>query len=126
MMKKQVLKQLKGLQPGDLIRVGWFDASIGKSLTSGAIDVPVKSWGIYIGILGEKNKHIILAQNNFKYTNGLFDIDYTAIPLGWAIEIKVASKQEISLDEAQSLLTSFLRGRSRTLKRKIVNHEKLH
>jgi len=126
MMNKQVLKQLKGLQPGDLIRVGWFDASIGKSLTSGAIDLPVKSWGIYIGILGEKNKHIILAQNSFKYTNGLFDIDYTAIPLGWAIEIEVVSKHEISLLEAQSLLTSFLRGRSRTLKRKIVNHEKLH
>ena len=126
MMDKQVLKQLKGLQPGDLIRVGWFDASIGKSLTSGAIDLPVKSWGIYIGILGEKNKHIILAQNSFKYTNGLFDIDYTAIPLGWAIEISVVSKHEISLLEAQSLLTSFLRGRSRTLKRKIVNHEKLH
>ena len=125
-MDKQVLKQLKGLQPGDLIRVGWFDASIGKSLTSGAIDLPVKSWGIYIGILGEKNKHIILAQNSFKYTNGLFDIDYTAIPLGWAIEIEVVSKHEISLLEAQSLLTSFLRGRSRTLKRKIVNHEKLH
>ena len=125
-MDKQVLKQLKGLQPGDLVRVGWFDASIGKSLTSGAIDLPVKSWGIYIGILGEKNKHIILAQNSFKYTNGLFDIDYTAIPLGWAIEIAVVSKHEISLLEAQSLLTSFLRGRSRTLKRKIVNHEKLH
>ncbi|NIS81385.1 MAG: hypothetical protein GTO14_14540 [Anaerolineales bacterium] len=104
----------------------WFDASIGKSLASGTIDVPVKSWGIFLGVLGEKHKHVILAQNNFRYTNGLYDIDYTAVPVSWTINVTVNKKQEIAAEEAKVLLTSFLRGRSRTLKRKIVNHEKLH
>jgi len=61
-MNKQVLKQIKNVRLGDLARVEWFDASVGKSLNSGAIDIPSRSWGIYLGVLGEKNKHIILAQ----------------------------------------------------------------
>lgn len=126
-MNKEVLKQIKALQLGDLIRVEWFDASVGKSLaTSGVIDVPVKSWGVYIGVLGERNKHIILAQNNFKYTNGLYDIDYTAIPLNWALTVKVVNPSEVSVEEAKLLLNSFLAGRFRTLKRRVTNHERFH
>jgi hypothetical protein len=63
-----MMKQLESLSPGDLICVDWYDASIGKSLGSGVdVDVPVKSWGIFVGLLGQKNKHIILAQNDFLY-----------------------------------------------------------
>ena len=60
---KEILTQIKGLVAGDLICVEWYDASIGKSLSNGlsGIDVPVKSWGVFIGILGQKNKRIILA-----------------------------------------------------------------
>jgi hypothetical protein len=56
---KEVDNQVKDLQPGDLVRIEWFDASVGKSLSGGlvGIDVPVKSWGIYIGVLGHKNKY---------------------------------------------------------------------
>jgi len=126
-MNKEVMKQIKALQSGDLIRVEWFDASVGKSLaTSGVIDVPVKSWGIYIGVLGERNKHIILAQNNFKYTDGLYDIDYTAIPLNWALTVKVVNPSEISAEEAKLLLNSFLAGRCLTLKKRVTNHARLH
>jgi len=65
-MNKLVLKQIKSCVLGDLVRIEWFDASVGKSLSSGgAIDVPVKSWGIYLSVLGERNKHTILAQNSF-------------------------------------------------------------
>jgi len=81
-LRKQVLNQLENLSPGCLVCVEWSDASVGKSLGSGvAVDVSVKSWGVFIGVLGEKNKHIVLAQNSFRYSNSLFDIDYTAIPL---------------------------------------------
>lgn len=43
---RQIVKQIKTLQPGTLVRVDWYDASIGKSLSGGAdgIDVPVSSW----------------------------------------------------------------------------------
>jgi len=126
-MNKEVMKQIKALQSGDLIRVEWFDASVGKSLaTSGVIDVPVKSWGIYIDVLGERNKHIILAQNNFKYTDGLYDIDYTAIPLNWTLTVKVVNPSEVSVEEAKLLLNSFLAGRCRTLKKRVTNHARLH
>lgn len=129
---KHVLKQIRDLQPGDLVRVEWFDASIGKSLSGGlaGIDVPVKSWGIFIGLLGQKNKHIILAQNNFRYADGLYDIDYTAIPLAWAVNIQAIAKNHVQPHEAKQLLNSFLMGGRRTLpkrtrQQKVMNHEKL-
>ena len=131
-LNKKVLKQIKSLTPGDLIFVSWFDASIGKSLSGGlrGIDIAVSSWGIFIGLLGEKNKHIILAQNNFRYANGLYDIDYTAIPLSWTVDVKVIEKQHVKSEEAEQLLNSFLMGGRRTLpkrmrQQKVKNHERL-
>ncbi len=130
-MNKQVLKQIKELRTGALVKVEWTDASIGKSLSGGltAIDVPVTSWGIFIGVLGEKSKHIILGQNNFRYADGLYDIDYTAIPLSWTINIHVIEEQHIPQDEAKQLLSSFVAGGRRrfprrTKQQRIVNHEK--
>jgi hypothetical protein len=125
-VNKRVSEQIKALQPGDLVRVEWFDASIGKSLASGAaVDIPVRSWGVYVAILGKKNKHIILAQNHFEYSDGLYDVDYTAIPLSWAVNITVISKGEVTSEEAASLLKSFLAGRCRTLKRRTRNHARM-
>jgi hypothetical protein len=123
-MNRQVLKQIKNLQPGDLVRVEWFDASIGKS-SAGAIDVPVKSWGIYVAVLGKKNRHLVLAQNHFEYSDGLYDVDYTAIPVGWTLKVTVVRKGEVSGEEAALLLKSFLAGRHRALKRRTRNHEKV-
>jgi hypothetical protein len=129
---KEVVKQVKGLTLGDLVKVDWFDASIGKSLSGGlnGIDVPVTSWGIYIGILGEKSKHIILAQNNFRYADGLYDIDYTAVPIPWAISITVIIKNHIKPEDAKQLLHSFLIGGKQSTQRnkkqqKVTNHERL-
>jgi len=121
-MQKQVLKQIRTLQCGALIRVEWVDASIGKSMAGGTIDVPVVSYGIYLGCLGEKHQHIILAQNSFRYSNGLYDVDYTAIPISWSLKITVVSEREVDAAIAQALLTSFLQGRCRTLKRRTSNH----
>ena len=125
-MKENLKKQLKTLQLGDLIRVDWKDASIGKSLSGGlhGIDVPVQSWGVFIGVLGEKSKHIILAQNNFRYADGLYDIDYTAIPVSWAINVTILSKSHIPPEEGRSVLNSFLQGGRRILpkQRRVVNH----
>jgi len=44
-LNRKVLKQVKGVSPGDLLFVSWFDASIGKSLTGGlrGIDIAVSS-----------------------------------------------------------------------------------
>jgi hypothetical protein len=60
---KEVISQIKSLTAGDFVQVEWCDASIGKSLSNGVscIDVPVKSWGVFIGLLGQR-KHVILAR----------------------------------------------------------------
>ena len=88
---KEVIRQVKDLQLGDLVCVEWVDASIGKSLSGGlnGIDVPVVSWGVFLGVLGAKNRHIVLAQNSFRYVDGFYDIDYTAIPVSWASKATV-------------------------------------
>ena len=95
-MNKQVLKQIKNVQVGDLMRVEWFDASTGKTAMGGPIDTPVKSWGVFLGVFGEKNKYIILAQNEFRMTDhGLYDVDYTAIPQSWTTNIHIIVSHEL-------------------------------
>jgi len=130
-MKKAKETNLKKLldqcQPGDLLCVDWYDASIGKSLGSGlAIDVPVKSWGVFVGALGVKSKHIILAQNNFHYADGVYDVDYTAVPVAWTVNIQILLKEHVQVDEAKHLLNSFLVGGRRTKRKaqmRVANHE---
>jgi hypothetical protein len=101
--------QIKSLATGDLVCIEWCDASIGKSLSNGmgGIDVPVKSWGVFIGIMGKRREHVILAQNAFRYSDGLYDIDYTAVPLPWATNTILIEKSQVSAKEAQVLLNSF-------------------
>jgi hypothetical protein len=117
-MKNSLRKTIDSLSPGDLICVSWCDASVGKSSGSGmAIDVPVKSWGIYVGLIGDKVKHIVLAQNSFRYSDGLFDLDYTAVPLGWAVDVSVLVKEHIPKEAAVKLVNSFIMGGHRALNR---------
>ena len=76
-LSKEDLRLLEHVKPGDLIAVDWCDASTGKSsMNGGAIDVPVRSWGIYLGVIAGRIQHIILAQNSFCFTNSAFDLDY--------------------------------------------------
>jgi hypothetical protein len=118
LLSKQVLKLIENVNPGDLIAVDWCDASVGKSSGSGlSIDVPVKSWGIYVGLIGDKIKHIVIAQNSFRYADGLFDLDYTAIPIGWALGVQVLVKEHIPTDSASKLVNSFMMGGHRTMNR---------
>jgi hypothetical protein len=130
---KQVLKALENVSPGDLIAVEWCDASVGKSSGSGmAIDVPVKSWGIFVGLIGDRVKHIVLAQNSFRYADGLYDLDYTAIPIGWAVDAAVLVKEHIPKDSACKLVNSFLMGghrafnQVRTFQRRLSRHGRPH
>jgi hypothetical protein len=106
---KEIQTQIKSLAAGDLVCVEWCDASIGKSLSNGigGIDVPVKSWGVFIGVLGKRREHVILAQNAFRYSDGLYDIDYIATPLAWVTNATVIEKTYVSPEEAQALLHSF-------------------
>ena len=127
-MKNKVSRELKDVCCGDLICVEWSDASVGKSSGVGiAIDVPVHSWGIFIGVFGEKSKHIVIAQNSFKYSSGIFDIDYTAVPLTWTLKVIVVAKTCVDAQVARQLVNSFLLGgrralNKRTFMKRVVNH----
>jgi hypothetical protein len=128
--EKDFKNQLKLLCVGDLICVEWCDVNFGKISGSGAsIDVLVKSWGIYVGLFGNKTKHVVIAQNSFRYSDGLFDLDYSAIPLDWAEELSVLVKEGISREEAGKLVNSFLLGghcrlsRTCTFQRRILQQE---
>jgi len=131
MNRKQLKKVLSDLRSGDLVCVEWSDASVGKSSGSGvSIDVPVKSWGVYVGLFGERAKHIVLAQNSFKYSDGLFDLDYTAIPASWALDLTVIAKSHLPENVAKNLVNSFLLGgrrafnHQRTFQRRASIHER--
>jgi hypothetical protein len=130
-MKRRLDRELKDVKAGDLVEVVWGDASMGKSLDTGPlVDIPVHSWGVFIGILGQKNKHIILGQNSFRYADGLFDIDYTAIPLTWAESVKVLHSQCVTPETCRHLVYSFMKGgrpgamspRSKTFQRSLRIH----
>jgi acetamidase/formamidase len=115
---QQIQKSLEACNPGDLIAVDWCDASVGKSSGSGmTIDVPVKSWGIFVGLIGDRVKHIVIAQNSFRYADGLFDLDYTAVPAGWALGVTVLIKEYIPKETASRLVNSFMVGGHRALNR---------
>jgi hypothetical protein len=126
-LKRKILGEIEKLSVGDLVCVEWCDASRGKSLEVGTkIDVNVESWGIYLAVLGQNSKHLILAQNNFRYANGLYDLDYTAIPIQWSIKIIIIRKSYVSTEKAKDLLHSFLIGGRRnersSRQQKVRNH----
>lgn len=110
MSKQQILKELKNVTPGDLIAVDWCDASTGKSsMNSGVVDVPVRSWGVFLGLIEGRVKHIILAQNSFRFSDAVFDLDYTAIPVGWTVEVKVLVSGHVPKFIADGMMRSFAR-----------------
>ena len=121
-MNRRVLKQLETMQPGSMVRVDWCDASTGKSLTAGGIDVPARTWGIFLGLLGQRNKHVVVCQNAFHYTNDVSDVDYTAIPAVWTVNITLLIAGAVPAEEASHLLKNFLQGHCRTAKRRTANH----
>ena len=126
---KTVLKQIKSLQPGDLVCIRWNDASIGSSFRSAGIPVPVRSWGIYVGSVGDP-KHMILTQNDFAYNDEIRDDDYTAIPHPWATHVVVLEKKCVKPEDAETMLKNILRGAGSRRRRRIFqmraeNHERL-
>ena len=114
-MRQRIVDEIKKLSLGDLVRVDWSDASIGKSLSSGTgVDVPVSSWGVYAGLLGKLRRHIVLVQNRFEYGDELEDLDYTSIPLAWGLKVSVIVKNYMRPDEVGKLVRSFAEGRVRS------------
>ena len=105
---RSVPQALADIAPGDLICVDWFDANIGKSRMSGSVEVPVKSFGIFVMVAKARKPTILLAQNCFEYADGFYDVDYMAIPTDWSNNVQVIQKQYISRRMAEGLAESFM------------------
>jgi len=129
-MSKKVLKQLSELQPGDLVEVRWLDASRGKVETveemreagaSGAeIDLPVTSYGVYIGAFGKIAKHIVLVASQWLFAQGYGQIDCTIIPVGTVENINVLKPKLMNAENVHVCQQAFIHGRARRLMRRIT------
>ena len=125
-----MLKQLGELQLGDLVEVTWLDASKGRLETveemresgaSGAeIDLPVTSYGVYIGAFGKIAKHIVLVASKWLYSQGYGQIDCTIIPLGTVENIKVLLPKLMDAENVRLCQQAFIHGRARRLMRRIT------
>ena len=129
-MSKKVLKQLGELQLGDFVEVTWLDASKGKIETveemretgaAGAeIDVPVISYGVYIGAFGKIAKHIVLVASQWLFAQGYGQIDCTIIPMGTVENIRVLLPKLMDTGNVQVCQQAFIHGRARRLMRRIT------
>ena len=125
-MNKQILKKVKALQLGDLVEIFWLDASKGearirkKTKAKTQFDIPVQSTGYFIGIAGQKTKHVILVRDAFQLSSDVCDIDWNCVPVGMIYEVKVARLSALNPQLATHLQKVFLeieitkrRGRTR-------------
>ena len=126
-MNKRIAKQIKALRLGDLVRVEWFDASkgearVGKDTRSDVqFDIPVKSWGVFLGIMGRKTKHVVLLRDHFEMSAplGVYDVDFNVIPVGMISYVVVLKKAELDREVAALLQIAFLRARIRKQKGRV-------
>jgi len=127
---REVRKQIKGLQLGDLIRVRWFDACKGEarideqSEATVQFDIPVTSWGVFLGLVGEKTKHVLLIRDHFQMnaSSGIYDIDFNVVPIGMINAIEVLKQGELEPKVAALLQQAFLKARTNKRKGRIILH----
>jgi hypothetical protein len=130
---REVRNQIKSLQLGDLIRVRWFDACKGEARIDEQseeakvqFDIPVTSWGVFLGLVGEKTKHVLLIRDHFQMnaTSGVYDIDFNVIPIGMIQAVEVLKRSELETNVAGLLQQAFLKARTNKRKGRIVLHLK--
>jgi hypothetical protein len=109
MGKKSEIVNLAGVEPGDLVFVKWFDATIGKSRASAlSFRVPVVTFGVFLFVSKTDPPSILIAQNSFEYATGFYDVDYTAVPAAWACEVKVLLQHYVERQQAAHWIESFM------------------
>jgi hypothetical protein len=123
-------RELRLPQLGDLIQVTWVDASRGKLETveelreAGAggaeIDLPVVTYGVYIGVFGKIAKHIVVVASQWLYSEGYGQIDCTIIPLGIIQNITVLKPKVMNAKNVRVCQQAFIHGRARRLLRRIT------
>jgi len=124
----QAKRQIRMLQLGDLIRVRWFDASKGearideRSEAAVQFDILVTSWGVFLGLVGEKTKHVLLIRDHFQMnaSSGVYDIDFNVVPVGMISAVEVLKRGELEPNVAKLLQQAFLKARTNKRKGRII------
>ena len=134
---RRVQRQIRALQLGDLVRVRWFDACKGEarideqsasgqkeSSSNMQFDIPVTSWGVFLGLVGEKTRHVLLIRDHFQMNaaSGVYDIDYSVVPIGMIQTVEVLKKGELEAKVAGLLQQAFLKARTSKRKGRIILH----
>lgn len=128
---REVRKQIRDLQLGDLIRVRWFDACKGEARIDEQseeakvqFDIPVTSWGVFLGVVGEKAKHILLIRDHFQMnaSSSVYDVDFSVVPIGMIHAIEILKRSELEPHVAELLQQAFLKARTSRRKGRIVLH----
>jgi len=123
-MNKEVLKQIKRLRMGDYVQVEWHDAYKGEIRLEQQLDkskaqfeVPVTSWGVYLGVVGQK-KYVVLMRDRFNLNEltGIDDIDHNGIPIGMIDKVIVLA--HIALPKTFALRLKHWLTEARVRKRK--------
>lgn len=134
-MNKDLLKQIKRLRIGDYVQIDWHDAYKGETRIDQQLDkakaqfeVPVTSWGVYVGTVGRK-KYVVLMRDRFNLNelDGVDDIDHNGIPVGMIDEITVLGR--VTLPKTFALRLEHWLTKARVRKRKgrlIIPRENLN
>jgi len=112
------------LRFGDLVMVEWWDHSkrevrIGKDKVERIrLDVPVVSFGVFLGIGGEEMQHIMVGRDVFRWLEGTdFDIDMTSIMIPAVKEVKVLKRRVLNERYVEELRSAIKAGTARIIHR---------
>lgn len=94
MNNKRLMKQIRGFERGDYVRVCWFDASDAR----GTLDEHkrpeclVEEWGVFLGVEGSP-EHLLLGKH---YQRGDKFWEATRIPISLLQSAELIAKQAVS------------------------------
>lgn len=134
---KSLKRKLEACKPGDLVVVDWLDSSHGRIETQrklretrpgvAAIDCPVKSFGVFLGLFGKKSQHIVVSSSLWVYTavEDYGQVDTIVIPIGCVEDIKVLQSQVLDANNVMLCRSAFLQGRCYTFGRRVQINNKV-
>jgi len=100
------------MKPGDLIEVDWFDSSggrISKAKLLKHIDLPVKSWGVYLGDYGEDEEHLVLMTEIYLRKIGTLGFEVNSIVKKSIKDVKIVAEQVFDVSKIELLVNAKIR-----------------
>jgi len=118
------------LRFGDLIEIGWLDASESTGrLERARFETPVRSVGFYLGVKGKRTKHMVIAKEVIDAAKAYH---YNVIPVGMIENVTVHGRDVLD-SETKRILKKFahvsmakLRGRDGWAYAERENKKRLH